>query len=298
MSPAFEDDLLQKYLDDELQRYIVESPLITPFSRLSLLSANLLAKHYNPDLVEDTLTAMDVARELGVRVPRVFRTIICENNAYLIMERIQGTTLEEAWAGLGWTSTLKLALQLRRFTKRIRSVTSSTAGSLATRKCRSFWLEDRFEIPAGSSPQVITSFIQFWVDFISIRKAMKAATDDPVPPKGRVPPTAKTLVFTHHDLAPRNIFLDPSGRLWLLDWDYAGFYPRYFEYAAMQNFHIPQDWTKLARLRWDIFTWITVGRNERAASVLRKIRSRFTRFAVGRRFEILANRAPSGRPIS
>lgn len=43
-------------------------------------------------------------------------------------------------------------------------------------------------------------------------------------------PTApeEQLVFTHHDLAPRNLVLESgTGRLWLVDWDLAGFCPPY-----------------------------------------------------------------------
>ncbi|KAI9758727.1 MAG: hypothetical protein M4579_002902 [Chaenotheca gracillima] len=298
MSATFEDDLLQRYSDDDLKRFILESPRVESMSRVFILSPNFLGKHYNPDEVEDALRAMDTARQLGIRVPCVRRTVMYKSDAYCVMERIPGIVLEEAWMRLSWVSTMKLAFQLKRFVKLLRSVTASSAGSLATGKCRSFWLEDRFGIPARSSPEIITSFVQFWVDFVSIRKAMKAATEGTGLPKGRVPPTPKSLVFVHHDLAPRNILLDPWGQLWLLDWDYAGFYPRYFEYAAMQNFTQPEEWTRSARLRWFLFTWVGVGRAERAAKILDGIRSKFTRSPVGRRFEILENGAPSGRAVS
>ncbi|OBT49687.1 hypothetical protein VE04_10270, partial [Pseudogymnoascus sp. 24MN13] len=41
------------------------------------------------------------------------------------------------------------------------------------------------------------------------------------------------LVLTHQDIAPRNIILDAEGKAWLIDWAYAGAYPRGFERAAM-----------------------------------------------------------------
>jgi hypothetical protein len=193
---------------------------------------------------------------------------------------------------------IKLAVQLRRFIGLLRSVPSSTAGSVATGECRSFWLDDRYSLPARSSPEVITSFITFWVGFVSIRQAMKAAAQGSFHPQGYIPPTAKTFVFTHHDLAPRNLLLDSSDQLWLLDWDHAGWYPSYFEYASMQNFFIPQGWDWLSRVRWYLFSWVTVGRFEQEMRVLREIRTKFTRYRVGRRFEILKNGAPSRHPVS
>lgn len=113
-----------------------------------------------------------------------------------------------------------------------------------------------------------------------------------------MPPTAKTLVLTRHDLAPRNLLLDPSGQLWLLDWDYAGFFPRYFEYKSMQNFHTPQDWNWLAQKRWSLFAWIAVGRSEKERRALEVMRWKFTRFRVGQRFNLLRNGNPSRRRAS
>ncbi|KAF1809592.1 kinase-like protein [Eremomyces bilateralis CBS 781.70] len=298
MHTDFHEDRLHDYTDDELARYIVASPRIEPISSVFLLSRNLLAKHYKPPLAEDTVKAIENALQLGIPAPRIQRVVQYNGNAYCIIDRIQGTTLEAMWTKLGWLATANLALQLRRSIHLMRSITSTTAGSLATGECRSFWLEDRYGLPARASPKDITYFIRFWAGFISIRTAMKAATQGSVNSKCRIPSRVDTLVFTHHDLAPRNILLDPSGRLWLIDWDYAGFYPIFFEYASIHNFHIPQNWGFFARLRWNLFVWAAAGRYRREASVLEQIRWKFTRWPVGRRFELLQNGGPSRRPAS
>ncbi|KAJ5114458.1 hypothetical protein NUU61_000217 [Penicillium alfredii] len=91
-------------------------------------------------------------------------------------------------------------------------------------------------------PGDMEHFFRFWINFTSMRKAMQTAHQREMStPEHQMLPTG-SFVFTHHDLAPRNILLSPSGELWLLDWDLAGFYPIYFEYAAMQNFRMPQHW--------------------------------------------------------
>ncbi|KAF2254543.1 kinase-like protein [Trematosphaeria pertusa] len=249
MSPDFHDDLLQHYSEAELVHHIRASPRHATTPRVFLLSVTLLAKHYEPPLIEDMVKATEAARRLGIRAPCIKRTIIYEGSAFCVMERIQGATLEEIWTRLSWFMTIKIALQLRHFVHLLRSVTSSVAGSLATGQCLSFWLEDRYGLPARSRPEDIAYFIQFWMNFTSIRKAMKAAKQVSVNAKRQISPVARTFVLTHHDLAPRNLVLDSSGQLWLIDWDYAGFYPIYFEYASLQNFHTPKDWNLFARLR-------------------------------------------------
>lgn len=54
------------------------------------------------------------------------------------------------------------------------------------------------------------------------------------------------MVLTHNDLSMRNIIVGRGGKLWLVDWGWAGFYPPYFEHIAMmstaENDNAPQDW--------------------------------------------------------
>ena len=44
-----------------------------------------------------------------------------------------------------------------------------------------------------------------------------------------------SLVFTHQDIAPRNLILGSDGQLWLVDWANAGAYPPGFERAALEK---------------------------------------------------------------
>lgn len=243
------------------------------------------------------MKATDVASQRGIRCPSVRRIIKNQEKTYAIMDRIEGTTLDLVWEELEWFMTVKLGLQLRRFVKILRSIISPTAGSLATGECRSFWLEDRYGLPANSGPAEIAHFFRFWATFTSMRRAMQASKQPQLPdspdfPVG-APMTIEPFVLTHHDLTPRNLLVSPSGQLSLLDWDVAGFYPISFEYASMYNFNIPQKWGLMARLRWHLFVWIGVGYHEAAACLLRSMRSKFTRFSIGRRYELLEKGAPS-----
>ena len=56
------------------------------------------------------------------------------------------------------------------------------------------------------------------------------------------------LVFTHQDLAARNLILDDNGCLWAIDRELAGWYPEYIEYTCIAsdtgapNLPVPQGW--------------------------------------------------------
>ncbi len=46
---------------------------------------------------------------------------------------------------------------------------------------------------------------------------------------------SEPLVLTHQDINLRNIVVGEGGRLWLIDWAWAGYYPPWFEYVATQR---------------------------------------------------------------
>ncbi|QMW29871.1 hypothetical protein F9C07_7132 [Aspergillus flavus] len=168
MALAFQEELLERYTDLELAHYIASSPSCTSSSRVFNLSSNLIAKIYRTSEVEDALKATEVASQLVIRGPSVRKVLKNRGRAYTIMDRVEGTTLDVVWKELSWFMTIKLGLQLRRFVKILRSVTSPTAGSLTTGECRSFWLEDRYGLPANSGSAAFAHFFRFWTNFTSI----------------------------------------------------------------------------------------------------------------------------------
>jgi len=44
-----------------------------------------------------------------------------------------------------------------------------------------------------------------------------------------------------------------------LDCQYSGWDPVYFEYVGMMNFNSFRTWSSMARIRWRLFCWISVG---------------------------------------
>ena len=247
--------------------------------------------------MHDTAYAMALARNEGIRVPAIKRTIEHRRHSYYIMERIAGTTLDEAWPRLGLYTSFRLALSLRAAIQKLRSHVSPTAGSLVTGKCRSLWLDDRFKLPIRATPGDIHLFIRFWANFKGMRQAV-SSEGVTVDSKVYMPAIPEALVFTHCDLAPRNLLVDAEGELWMLDWEDAGYYPPFFEYAGMHNFNPhAEGWGWFARLKWTVFTWIVAGRWENERLLLEGIRSKFTRFPAGRRFWLLRHGGPSARAV-
>ena len=71
-------------------------------------------------------------------------------------------------------------------------------------------------------------------------------------------PLSETSVFTHADIAPRNIMVDEQNNITgILDWEFAGWYPDYWEYTQLFRPAVKcRDWPvwmdRFAPRRWDL----------------------------------------------
>jgi len=283
-SSAFDERRLAEYSDTELVAHILSSPRISPNSRLSILSLNLIVKQTRESDAADELEGMRFAQQLGLRVPSIKRVVHKDRDVCIIMTRIHGRTMEAAWPNMSWLLTIWVAIQLRCFVEIMRMSRSSTAGSLITGKGKSIWLEDYYGLPEHATPETLSSFIQFWLQYIPPWKR----TEPQISTRGLrlLPITPKHFVFTHQDLALRNLLFDEDNNLWLIDWEFSGWYPTYFEYAGMQNSQL--DLISLRdKLRWWLFCLISVGIYRRESQALSVVRGNGIRYSLARRDIVL-----------
>ncbi|KKZ65226.1 hypothetical protein EMCG_08935 [[Emmonsia] crescens] len=259
MASGFDETLLHEYDDSTLAQLLKrDSRLIAMRGGVNYISPNLITKAANPNLQRDAIKSTNLALQLGIRVPVIKRSFQAGHSLYTVMERVDGMNLLDCWHQLGWLTTFKLAFQLRGFVRKMRTQTSPTAGGLHTGDFNSIWVEDLYGLPKHAGTRAVVEYFNFWGNFICppLHERPKR------PEKLKVQFSTAHFVFTHQDLAPRNLMIDKHDKLWLIDWNLSGWFPIYMEYVGMQNFVIPSTWKWLDRLRWTIFSWISVGRDE------------------------------------
>ncbi|KAK0231450.1 hypothetical protein IW262DRAFT_483103 [Armillaria fumosa] len=222
-----------------------------------------------------------VAESIGIRVPQIHR-IVPETDVggsegqFLIMSRVRGHTLEDAWPTLGCWSTLKLAWQLRQCIRTMRQCTSLTAGGLIS--CSSFckfWDFDAYGPELHASPENLREYMNWWILRLP---STEPRLDLEVKP-------FSVFMFTHMDSHTRNMIIDERGQLWLIDWGSAGFYPPFFERAVLRTVgRFPSGWMgRVMTWKWIIFQWISAGSKPAEANSLSFIKFRSTRQAGARR---------------
>lgn len=147
----------------------------------------------------------------GLKVPRILRYFKICNVGYLVMEFVEGVSLEKVSLQDHPGLVQRLA---RAIYSLFQSIPVGAPGPINGGIPRGYLFS---EYGAGTPLNTITKLNQ-WLN-------KRALFDD----KNKFAFTVSDCRFCHLDLTRRNIILCPDGSFCLLDWEHAGFYPAIFE---------------------------------------------------------------------
>ncbi|KAG6846234.1 hypothetical protein H0H93_015145, partial [Arthromyces matolae] len=200
-----------------------------------------LVKFYAAKEVPAIAKAMNlIASQTDIRIPRVQKAIVDPDGfGMIVMDFIPGAKqLTEVWRDMSLWRKLKVALTLREYIDSMRKIQyphSNRIGNpfnMPPFPLYGLQFNDRGGPRAGSTKERLESFFRSYWSGYDMKRLPQSLFD--------------TLVFTHNDLNMRNILVDESGTLWIVDWDWAGFLPPWFEYFAARAAALKdgeeQDW--------------------------------------------------------
>ncbi len=177
-----------------------------------------------------------------ISVPKVYALYSKEDVSggkvnYIIMEYISGKTLEVCWTLLEPGDKEKIACQLRAYFNTLRDIPApGYLGCVGEQPFEEsiFWippgeksdLQRQISGPFKSEAELNTALVKKYLyNNGSTHKAKFYS---------RVFPSVlrdHTVVFTHGDLQNKNIIITDDKSVVLVDWEAAGWYPEYWEYA-------------------------------------------------------------------
>lgn len=191
--------------------------------------AKIIEYDTSPDAPEEhrEVLAMKLVHEkTTIPIPNVYNVFIDPIGSLtgcIVMDYIHGTRLDRAWPGLSLWSKFRVAWALRSYIRQLRRISSSRPGPLGATPqfCPGMTISSMWDEGPFTTAEELTRFIN-WRSH-----RMRGV---PIPPHYETP---EPLVFTHNDINMRNIILGDDGQVWLIDWDWSGFYPPFFEFSAM-----------------------------------------------------------------
>ncbi|RDA93548.1 hypothetical protein CP533_3997 [Ophiocordyceps camponoti-saundersi (nom. inval.)] len=186
------------------------------------------------------LEAMEyVEAHTSVCLPRVHRTYDRREGLFIAMDYIEGTRLDTIWPQLNDADKRGIILQVWDYARQLHacrppaSLKDVTTASLSGGPVRDgiLGVDDVGAISAGPFATA--------EDFHSFTRGNSNVEGFP-----RSPPHTGLV---HADLTPRNMILKPDGRLCIIDWEFAGWWPIYWERVKWHFSDFPPmpDWVTL-----------------------------------------------------
>ena len=173
-----------------------------------------------------------IQQRTRVPVPRVFALYHDDGMNFIVMERIHGLTLQATWHTFGDQEKREIISQLKGYVEQIRSIRSPAGycslqnGPLLHPMFESS--SDHYNGPFDSEVKLNDALVRKCRASEALNK--KAEYYERVLPKVLVghPP-----VLTHGDIQKKNSMIRTGSTvdIVLLDWESAGWYPSYWEYA-------------------------------------------------------------------
>ncbi len=178
-----------------------------------------------------------VFTETTIPVPRVRRIIQRDWGFLIVMDYIPGRNLAEVWSSFSIWRKLGVAFTLRRYVRQLQRLKASPTtppgpySIQGPRPCESVGIFGQVQSsrgPFASYAEMSTFFNK------RCQMALNAAKLPEDHPRRKMRfDDSGPLVFAHRDLSPRHIILGEDGRLRIVDWACAGYYPQWFESVAM-----------------------------------------------------------------
>lgn len=208
------------YLDDVL--------LYNGIARYVIKRGKDIAIKYGNHMVIGEAEALDFAKQAGVPVPNVISFgQQGRSHHYIEMDYVEGDTLENLWRGMNPEVRLSVAHQLRDILKVMRKLPPppNFIGAFNRNELRDVRHYDIFVRPSCPDEAAFNTFL---TEDETIPAAIRRGFRHFVG-------TSHRVVFSHCDLAPRNIMIRDGRIVALLDWEAAGWYPEYWEYVKFMH---------------------------------------------------------------
>lgn len=149
-----------------------------------------------------------VAENTTIPIPRVHEIQTHDGVKSILMDYIEGQTLQDAWPGMIPSQRMSVTQELHGYVSQLRA------------------LQPGYLAPSGT--KIYTRHAACFDEYLFSRMtaSISGLEREYISPKL----AGEDLVFTHGDLAPRNILVDDHGHVTaILDWEFAGWHPQWWE---------------------------------------------------------------------
>lgn len=207
-----------------------------PAKAVARVSNRAVVKYGTHISLGEGRTMMKVQQQVQISIPEVYDCWTSQHHTdrqanesvYIVMQYIPGLILAQTIEDLDEEQTRDLADQLTRMLNTLHTIHHTVPGPVGGGRA----LAPRLFTSNGAGPfDSIQDLIDWFNECLKLCHFFGRASK-----QQRFDEDIKDLVMCHMDIHPHNLLVDDSGKLWLIDWDCAGFYPESFEYACLKGY--------------------------------------------------------------
>ncbi|ERT02519.1 hypothetical protein HMPREF1624_00818 [Sporothrix schenckii ATCC 58251] len=205
--------------------------LAPPFSMPCLLpDGKTVLKSGDTVREAEANTMKFVSKHTSIPVPEVHNVYRDANSGHvcIVMEYVEGDRLDNVWEGLTTEDKDAILFQLRGYLTQLRQLKGAFIGTVDGSGCNDqfFSMDDVEHGPYANEAAFNEALAKVW--------SAKDEDDPFTRLLCRVQHAVMhdhEIVLTHNDLDPRNILVRGATVVAILDWEFSGFFPEYWEYC-------------------------------------------------------------------
>jgi hypothetical protein len=214
-----------------------------PGTKVIHFSQHYVVKYGEKVRLQEGENMLFVQQSTSIRVPTVY-ALFHDEKTGIVQEYIPGQHLRRVWKTFGASGKQAIATQLTRYFDELRALPSpGYFGGIWGQRTLDFYLGSGMDASSSSTTDehkfLPCTTEKEWVDnMLAVGKIAHAFDKHPDLVsffahafhsvfQGHAP------VFTHTDLHSTNILVGEDGTLALIDWERAGWYPRFWEYCCV-----------------------------------------------------------------
>ncbi|WPB04332.1 uncharacterized protein RHO25_008978 [Cercospora beticola] len=212
----------------------ITARLYSRVGRCRRITPSIIVKSGSDVDLTEAASMLYIAANTSIPVPKVHCAFKSEGKVYLVMEKVRGENMYKAWEQLAESERERLLAQLKELLEQMRSLQPPTGTGVQS--CVGGSLHDS-RIPHGKprfGPFKTIQEFHLWLrDGLQISDIQDGAHREELETMIKQqdkdwPP----VVFTHGDLNPANILVHQGRISGIIDWEFAGWYPHYWEYTS------------------------------------------------------------------
>jgi aminoglycoside phosphotransferase len=219
----------------EISRTLEALAAVPDSGRVCFLDNSLVVKRGGPLIIREAMAMIYIRQKTSIPVPTVRLCFQHDKQTYLVMDRVNGQSLGTCLSEMSDQRLKKVVSQLASYIQQLRD--------LGGNKPMGSWPSGPydnllFDPPPLREFYVMQEFQSYWIYRLGTYMGLPE-----VPSALREIGQEHSVVFTHGDLAPRNIMVDGEEITGILDWETLGWYPDFWEFmGATRSSSFSSNW--------------------------------------------------------